>query len=526
MSVIGIERVEIDRSQAIRQVSGDTAGTVLQVPFGPIRPTVIKGGDEETFLKLFAENAIPNPDYKDYYEAMIMLKQGGLLVCRPQGDALYGGVQVKKIGTGNDPVALVTGFSDPSTYTFASANVQFVMFGADPSALNNGYSIQVKATTAGVANAFEIDLYQNGIFLQNFLVSLKKTQTDNFGNSIYIETVLNGRLDVNVIVNTAADLTVLPQFNTSPTTTSFGGGTTITTFATPSITNTAWHNFYEFNKYYAHILADLSCNATIGAYVNGIALANWYQIAYVGAPSIKASNPMAREDLATWFNTMEAYRDANGVQLALNSDHATLCANWGTIRDNYNNGLVWISPVSSFVARKLFTLASIGVSQAAVGANANRGLVDHFVELEQDVSSVIDDLMAIQVNPVTYSPAGKVVWGEWTLQIKFSNTSFVSHRYYFNYLQENIERNLFDFVWTDINAEVRGDLVRFVRTFTDPEIGVNASEIEVRCPDDPSLEQQRKLKVQVAVRPYAKANKIRFEFIHAGPGGISLSEVF
>jgi len=527
--MIGIERTEIDRSQVLRPVSGSAFGMVLRVPYGPLVPTYID--TEGDLLQFFSVQDSrgrfkPSPTYKDYYEAMILLKQTPLLACRPQGDALYGGVFVEKTKTGNTVEGLAAGIADINNYSFVDNEVQFILVGANPSADNNNYSVEIVASTSEVDNTFDINLYYNDVLQESFNVSLVSTQTDGFGNSVYIENVLANRYDIQVIVNSASDLTVLPTYTGSAV--SFASGVTVTTLGTTSVVTAAWDYFKEFNKYYTNYLVDTSCNAVIGKYVIDIAETNWYQHVFLGAPSIKSTNPRSTELLNTWKTTTLNYRDINGSLLNVNSDHVSLYGVWGEVSDTYNDTTVWISPVSTAAARRAFTNNNIGFSQAACGLNLNRGVANDFIRLEQDVQTVVDDLEEKQINVLTYTPGGKCIWNERTLQTSYSNTSFQSHRVLFNTLEENIESLLLTYVFTDNNDITRNELVSILRSYTDPMIGIHVEDIEVKCDSSnnpPSLVNQRKMKVQVACIPYAKANKIVFEFIHTR-SGVSLTEVF
>lgn len=527
--MIGIYRTEKDKSSVLRPVVGNAFGMVLQVPYGPLTPTYID--TEGDLLEYFAVQDSagvykPDSDYKDYYEAMILLDETPIIACRPQGDAKYGGVIVDKTGTGNTVVDISSGIESISTYTFPDSDVQFLVYGADPSADNNNWSIITKASTSQVSNTFDIDLYYNSVLKQNFNVSLVKGQVDGFGNSVYITDVIKDRKDIGVLVNTSSDLTIVPVY--SGTAVSFTQGVTITSFASASVTTAAWDYFKEFNKYYTNYLVDCSCNETIGKYVDDIATDNWYQHAILGAPSIKSTNINATETLATFKTTTLAYRDVNGVKLNLNSDHSSLYCVWGEVNDNYNDTTLWISPVSTAAARRAFTNKNIGFSQAACGLNGNRGVTNDFIRLEQDVQSVVDDLEAKQINSLVYTPGGKCIWDETTLQTSFSNTSFQSHRILFNTLEENIEALLLTYVFTDNNTSTREELVTIIESYTNPMIGLHVDDIEVKCDSEnnpPSLVNLRKMKLQVGCIPYPKANRIYFEFIHTRTG-VSLSEIF
>jgi hypothetical protein len=523
--MIGIERTEIDRSQVLRPAEGESFGMVLQVPYGPITPTYIDS--EDLLLQYFAPGSLkPISTYKDYYESIVLLKQAPILACRPQGDAKYGGVTIERNITGNVVAGLTVGITDPTAYTFLSNEIQFAIIGAEPSTNNNNYSVEILTTTSTIANAFDIVLYYNAIEVTTFTVSLIRSQKDGFGNSIYIEDVIKNRSDIQVIVNSSAtSLTTTPVKTIAPV--SFLGGTNITTFST-SYTITAWDYFKQYNKYFTHYLVDCSCNEVIGKAVIDIAEANWYQMPFFGIPSVKSTNPNTIEDLNTWKTNAKAYRDINGIKLNVNTDHASLFGVWGRVNDTYNDTTVWISPVSTAAARKAFTLKNISISQSACGLNANRGAANDFIELEQDVQSIVDELDSVQINVLTYTPAGKCVWNENTLQTSLSNTSFISHRTFFNTLEENIETLLLSFVFTDINDTTMSELTSILNSYLIPMKGIHLEDVEVRCNNTnnpPALKNQRKMKVQVGVIPYPKAKKIIFEFIHSR-SGVSLSEIF
>jgi hypothetical protein len=522
--MIGIQRTEIDRSQVLRPISGEYFGMVLQVPYGPLDPTPI--ASEVDLMNYFTTEGKPNPLYKDYYEAIVLLKQTPLLACRPQGDALFGGVEVENGAlTANTAVPLATGATSIGTFTFTSDDVQFAIFATNPSADNNNYSIEIEATSSEVANTFDLKLYYNSSLLETFNVSLVVGQKDGFGNSVYIEDVIKDRYDIQVVVNPEADLTILPAVVSTEV--AFGGGVTITDFSDTSDTIAAWNKFQSYNENYTHYLVDCSCNYTIGKAVIDIAEANWYQHPFLGIPSIKSTNKKSTEVLNTWKTKALNYRDVNGTELNVNNDHGSLYGVWGEVSDNYNNTTVWISPVSTAAARRAYTNRNIGFSQAACGLNLNRGVSNDFIRLEQDVSTIVDDLEAKQINVLTFTPGGKAIWNERTLQTAYTNTSFQSHRILFNTLEENIENLLVTFVFTDNNEGTRSNLTSLVDDYLRPMKGVHLDDYLVKCDTDnnpATLIAQRKMKIQVAVIPYPKANQIVFEFIHTRTG-VSLEEL-
>jgi len=525
MAIIGVTTIERDASQVLNPLGGNVFGAVLQVPYGPTTPIYINSPD--LFLDYFTPEGKPFPRYKDYYEALLFLNQSPMYLCRPQGDAIFGGVRVYEDVSGNENQGLdvMSGgnITDPNNYAFSGDSSLFIILGADPSADNNNYSVKIAASSLSeIDDTFDIQLYYKAVLQETFTVSLKNIK-DDFGFSLYIEDVIKDRSDIQIIVNPNRDEDAVPLTNSSAV--SFTGGVNITSFASTSVTTAAWDNFKAYNKYKVDHILDFSCNSTIGKYVINIATTNFFQHAYVGVPSIKATNPRSTETLNTWQTKVLDYRDVQGVELNVNNDHGSLICNWGRVSDPYNDTTVWISPVSAYVSRKAYTMKNISISQAAVGVLANRGVINDFIELEQDPSSIYKTLDQNQINIITPTPSGNAAWNERTLQVRYSNTSFISHRTYFSYLEYNIEQALFTYVFTDINDGARADVRDLIKGFTDPEIGINAEDIQVRVPKDDALANQRKMKVQVAVIPYAKANEIIFEFIHSRQG-VSLSEIF
>lgn len=518
----GITLKEKDRSQVIRPINAAPFGCVLQVPYGPLTPTYI--GSKAQLIEYFAPGGKPDPSYKDYWEALILLEEAPLLACRPKGDAAYGGVWLRSSATGNSHESFSVGITDPSTVTFPDNEVQFTIIGANPSTNNNNYSVVLSESSLEVNDSFDMSIYYNGTLETTFTVSLLK-RVDGFGNSIYIEDVLDGRSDVQVVVNTDADLTILPK--TDDTEISLASGANISSFSDETYTTAAWSYFEQFNKYYTNNLVDFSCNAVIGKYVNTIANANWYQIHWAGAPSVKASNPRTEEAFNTWKQSVLDYRDVGGTDLNLNSDKTTLWANWGKVSDIYNGRYVWVSPVSAAAARRAFTDRVLSFSQASTGLNENRGAVNYFVELEQDPSTVTLEMEAKQINVITYTPQGMALWNERTLQTEYSNTSFISHRQLFNRLEENIENTLLRYVFIDNNQDERDRYTGLIRDYLRPMVGVHVDSYIVKSDSEnnpPELVNQRKMLLQVGVIPYPKANEITFEFIHSR-SGVNLREV-
>lgn len=134
--------------------------------------------------------------------------------------------------------------------------------------------------------------------------------------------------------------------------------------------------------------------------------------------------------------------------LGLDFDGLALYYNWMKINDNFNNTFAWISGVGKIGVKyaqmeNFFDgLAPAGTDENGIGGQIN-GLRFTIIELERDIiDQELQLLDEAQINPFIAEGALVMAYGDKTLQISTTDTTYIPHRRLFNYITDNISNRI------------------------------------------------------------------------------------
>jgi hypothetical protein len=136
------------------------------------------------------------------------------------------------------------------------------------------------------------------------------------------------------------------------------------------------------------------------------------------------------------------------TDLGLDFDGLALYTNWMKISDNYNNTFAWTSGVGKIgvkygqMAGFFDGLAPAGTDENGIGGQIN-GLRFTIIELERDYTDFeLQVLDEAQINPIIKDSTMVMAYGDKTLQVATSDTSFIPHRRLLNYITDNISTKI------------------------------------------------------------------------------------
>ncbi len=274
---------------------------------------------------------------------------------------------------------------------------------------------------------FFIEIYKkNGGKLKDYTYSLLK-EKDGFGRSLYYEDVFIDNPYVQIKVNTAFTGTVYTVNQTTPL--NFAGGSR---GDEPQASDylASWNYFQYANKYKAKIFFDIYGNSA--ATINNL---------------IQTYQPWAQgitvTPLGTSASTALTYRST----LEIDSDDIGLYTNWCKIQDDYNNSFAWISNAGS-IARKFAQMGPSydAASPAGLDENGMGGQIADWrvVEIENDYTQAeLDAFYNAQINPLIFDESyGLLIYGDQTLQVTKSDTSFVGTRRLYKYMLDVISKQI------------------------------------------------------------------------------------
>lgn len=130
--------------------------------------------------------------------------------------------------------------------------------------------------------------------------------------------------------------------------------------------------------------------------------------------------------------------------LGLDFDGLALYTNWMKISDGYNNSFAWTSGVGKIGVKysqmeAVFDgLAPAGTDENGIGGQIN-GLRFTIIELENDFTDFeLQTLDEAQINPFIREGSLVMAYGDKTLQVQTTDTTFIPHRRLLNYITDNI----------------------------------------------------------------------------------------
>lgn len=292
------------------------------------------------------------------------------------------------------------------------------------------YADDLAASVTWVSGSkFTLTLYKimstGNSLLDTYSYSLIR-EKDAYGKSLYYEDVFNNNPYVLFKLNTGFTGTA---YTVNSAVIAFSGGTRGDEPTTANFT-TAWQNFYYANKYRAKIFMDVY--GTHATTINNII--NTYQTWGQGITCV----PLG-------YSASQALTFRSG--LALDTDDVALYHNWARIQDDYNNSYAWISNVGS-IGRKYALMSDVydAAAPAGIDENGHGGLISDWSVKEVEVDYTQAELTSFynnQVNPIILDPAyGLMIYGDQTLQVSNSDTSFIGTRRVYKYITETISTQI------------------------------------------------------------------------------------
>lgn len=292
------------------------------------------------------------------------------------------------------------------------------------------YTDDLAASVVWVSGSkFTLTLYKvmttGNSLLDTYNYSLIR-EKDSSGRSLYYEDVFNENPYVLFKLNTGFTGTA---YTVSSSVIAFSGGTRGDEPTTANVT-TAWTNFYYANKYRAKIFMDV-----YGTHAHTLnTIIQTYQEWGQGITCV----PLG-------YSASQALTFRSG--LALDTDDVALYHNWAKIQDNYNNSYAWISNIGS-IGRKYALMSDVydAAAPAGIDENGHGGLIADWPVKEVEVDYTQAELTSFynnQVNPIILDPAyGLMLYGDQTLQVSNSDTSFIGTRRVYKYITETIRTQI------------------------------------------------------------------------------------
>jgi len=468
-----LQVIERDYSGFVTGQTDETGAMVIISSKGPKKP--VKCQSEADVLLYFGN---PSATYYSVFEAISFCKVAPCWISSAYADdAVWGGVDISS-GT-------VTAFESGRNYNtwdygVSSGEISHSFFAASP--YEDDLAVKIKTLDL---NTFKLSLYKvvtgGYSYLTEYTYSLQKIK-DNFGKSLYIFDVFD---DDPYLIPKVNENTTVTSHNLSGTAyVELEGGSRGST-PTDSDINSSWDYFKYPNKYEAKIFMDVlgGFDSTINNIIQN------YQ-PYAHGLTIIPFGKDAEEAVE--------YRQQN----LIDSDNISYYTNWARIKDIYNNSSAWISHIGS-IGKKYALMADVydALSPAGIDENNHGGQLDDWIILEMENDYTNSDLQILdesQINPIIYDLVyGPMVYGDKTAQVSNSDTSFIGTRRLYNYIIDNVTRQVLrkqEFKLNDEPHRIKARLM--TQAFLEPIVSLGlVREIYVQCDEnnntDAVLEQRR-----------------------------------
>jgi hypothetical protein len=406
---------EQDLAGFISPGGNETGAMVIKAPKGPEIP--VKCTSENDVFMYFGT---PSATYPEVFEALSFVQEAPLWLSSPHGDnILYGGLDIKS----GSVESFASGRVIPSSYTYTDNANSHSFFAYSPMSDD----IKMLITTSGTQ--YKAKLYQtqsgNDVYLTEYDYSLSR-EKDNFGKQLYILDVFDKNPYVIAKVN--ADFADDAPSLTSSTSVAFDGGSRGDSPVEADY-STCWDYFKKPNKYPAKIFMDV--NGLGRTYVNTVIAS--YQYYAQGISVVPFGND---------------YEDAVTNRGALDTDNMCLYTNWRKIYDPYNDSFAWISNVGS-IGKNYALMEPFfdGMAPAGIAEGSNPGgqIADYrTIEMEYDYDdSALQTLDEAQLNPFILDDIyGVMAYGNNTMQVSSSDTSYIQTRRIYNYIIEKVVKQV------------------------------------------------------------------------------------
>lgn len=274
-------------------------------------------------------------------------------------------------------------------------------------------------------------------FITQYDFSLIK-EKDLFGKSLYIMDVFKNNPYVVPFINEDYSSLSVPVPSNSDQIIDLSGG-----FRGSELQNSdfqaGWDYFKKIATYPAKIFMDVYSKSASAIAIRNVV--KDYQKYSFGITSI----PLGYEV----EEAIQYRKDLN-----IDFDGMALYYNWVKIADTYNDAETWTSGIGK-IGRKLAEMIDVydALSPAGVDENDHGGQLNsgfQIIEVERELSdadpglsSDLERLNLEQINPIINDLAyGPMIYGDKTLQVELSDTSFIGTRRVYNLIIENIIRQV------------------------------------------------------------------------------------
>lgn len=465
-----------DRSFAVSGGGILAGGVVITANRGPIEPNFVTSAQE--FIDTYGT---PSRDNPSMYAALRFLNRANALtVIRVINDAT---VAEGSLVEGADTVM-----------DFKAAN---------PGVWGNDLTIafgEVAGQPSG-SSLFAVSVRWEGEEVERFEVSRNPDEKNGFGNSLYVEDVINGRSDF-IIVEDDPSFGVSAAWDKTNSVT-FTGGSDDTSVASAGDIIAAFELMQNVEEVEAQILINAGwTDPAIQQAMDNVARVRDDAVAILDIPEMDNDDASAMVDYVT-------------TDLALDSNRSAIYGGWIEIYDQYNDREVIIPPSGDVAG--IIVFSSVTGERWDAPAGLQRGIVPNVLGVSKIFTGGERDLLYTnRINPVTkIGTAAAVVWGQKMLQVSESAQNRLGVMNSVLWMQGRMKDALQPYVFQNNSQLTRDNIEYLLSSFLEniqTRGGVYAFHVDMSA-NTPEVIDRNELIVNVHIQPVRTAEFIRLNLI-------------
>lgn len=477
----GVYPREIDQSFIVPSVANSIGGIVVSSDKGNTGELNLVTSNKE-FLDTYGD---PVPDNPSMYAALAFLEKGNrLLVGRAIRDAILATSTV-------DDVAGVPVLA-------------FTLNAKNEGAWGNSLTV---STSASVNDVFTLTIKLNAVEVESFEVTRNPLAKNGFGQSIFIEDVLNKQsIYVDVVDNAANDWTLFDVATVVDQV--FASGADDTVAPTDADINAEWDRFAIKEDIEVSLLVNGGW-ATTAVHVKMITIAESRKDCF--AILDFSTSDVSAADMVTYA----------GTTLNANTSYAAIYAGYVYIYDQYNDKYLYVPP-SGYVAGVYANTANVSEVWNAP-AGVRRGVLNVLGVETVWSEGDRDTLYTAKINPIqNFTGEGIQVYGQKTLQTAASALDRVNVRMLMITIEKALEKALRPFVFEFNDTFTRDNIASIINSYME-DIKVRRGVYDYLAVVDTSnntavVIDQNKLIVDLYVKPTRVAEFIQMNAVITATG--------
>jgi len=477
----GVYPREVDQSFIVPAVANSIGGIVISSDKGNTGELNLVTSNKE-FLDTYGD---PVPDNPSMYAALAFLEKGNrLLVARAINDAIVA--------------------TSPVLDTDGTPTLAFTVNAKNEGLWGNSLTV---TTSASVNDIFTLTILLDAVIVETFEVTRNPLAKNGFGQSIFIEDVIDkNSIYVSVVDNAANPYTVADV--ATVTAQAFTAGADDTLAPDDTDINAEWDRFAVKEDVEVSLLINGGW-ATIAVHAKMIAIAEARKDCFAILDFLEADDTVA--EMVTY----------TGTTLNANTSYAAIYAGWVYIYDQYNDKYLYVPP-SGYVAGVYANTANVSEVWYAP-AGVRRGVMNVLGVQTVWSEGDRDTLYTAKINPIqNFTGEGIQVYGQKTLQTAASALDRVNVRMLMITIEKALEKALRPFVFEFNDTFTRDNIASIINSYME-DIKVRRGVYDYLAVVDETnntaiVIDQNKLIVDLYVKPTRVAEFIQMNAVITATG--------